>query len=64
MKSLKKICKLTGRIIFALMLSVCLVMGVAPVLPKRKESFAIEVQAEETEEEEDYTVFYKDGVDA
>ena len=59
MKRLKKICKLTGRIIFALMLSVCLVMGVAPVLPKRKESFAIEVQAEETEEKENTTDFYQ-----
>jgi hypothetical protein len=35
------------------MLAVCLVMGIAPVIPKRKDQFAIEIEAEEEEAKDD-----------
>jgi hypothetical protein len=37
------------------MLAVCMVIGVAPVIPKRKEQFAIEVKIEEALKEEGST---------
>jgi hypothetical protein len=46
------------------MFAVCMVMGVAPVIPKRKEPFAIEIKMEETgkkEETTEKTVVYKPG---
>jgi hypothetical protein len=42
--------------IFGFMLAVCMVMGVAPVIPKRKEQFVIEIKMEETEKNEDTTL--------
>lgn len=36
-------------IIIGFMLSVCIVLGVAPVIPKRKEEYTIEIKAEERE---------------
>jgi len=33
------------------MFAVCMVMGIAPVIPKRKESFQIEIKLEENEKE-------------
>ena len=35
------------------MFAVCMVMGIAPVIPKRKEQFEIEVKMDETEKEND-----------
>jgi hypothetical protein len=37
------------------MLAVCMVIGVAPIIPKRKEQFAIEIKMEETEKKEKST---------
>jgi len=37
--------------LFAFMFAVCMVMGIAPVIPKRKESFQIEIKLEENEKE-------------
>jgi len=39
-------------LLFALMLAVCMVMGVAPVIPKRKKEIAVEIKMEETENNE------------
>ena len=55
MKSLKKILKLSGRILFALLFSLCMVIGVAPVIPKRKEQFNIEIKAEPGDKKEAIT---------
>ena len=41
---------------FAFMLAVCVIIGVAPVIPKRKEQFAIEVKMEQTQNEEEKTI--------
>ncbi len=41
---------------FAFMLAVCVIMGVAPVIPKRKEQFTIEVKMEQTQNEEEKTI--------
>jgi hypothetical protein len=35
------------------MFAVCMVMGIAPIIPKRKEQFEIEVKVEENEKEID-----------
>ena len=41
---------------FAFMLAVCMVMGIAPVIPKRKEQFAIEVKMEQPQNEDGKTI--------
>lgn len=35
------------------MFAVCMFFGVAPVIPKRKEQFSIEIEMEDAEKEED-----------
>jgi hypothetical protein len=35
------------------MLAICMLIGIAPLLPKRKESYAVEIKMEETESSED-----------
>jgi hypothetical protein len=35
------------------MLAICMVVGIAPLLTKRKESYAVEIKIEETESSED-----------
>jgi preprotein translocase subunit SecG len=47
MNFLKKLTEFLGLLFFAFMLAVCMVMGVAPVIPKRKEQFSIEVKMEQ-----------------
>ncbi len=41
---------------FAFMLAVCVIVGVAPVIPKRKEQFAIEVKIEQKQNEDGRTI--------
>ena len=53
MKRLKSIVKLCGYFFLILLISVCIVFGVAPVLPKRKEKFATEIKKESVEKKED-----------
>jgi uncharacterized membrane protein len=53
MKRFKKIMKPARRIVFALMLSVCIIMGVPLAPPKRKETFDIEVKAETADKKGD-----------
>jgi hypothetical protein len=55
MTSFKKIMKFSGFLLFAILLSVCMVTGVAPVLPKRKEQVTIEIKMEAVEKKEDAT---------
>ena len=43
------------------MLSVCSVLGVAPVFPKRKEQYSTEVKTETTEKKEDISGPIKTG---
>jgi uncharacterized membrane protein len=52
-KVFRKIMKLSGTLLLAFMLSVCVVMGVAPVIPKRKEQYAIEMTVEQADKKED-----------
>jgi hypothetical protein len=49
-------------ILFAFMFSVCMVMGVAPIIPKRKEQFTIEIKTTDTEQTTELnanTILYK-----
>jgi hypothetical protein len=46
---LKKILRIFRMILFAFMLAVCMALGTAPVLSKRKQEIAIEINKEETE---------------
>ena len=39
--------------LFAFMFAVCMAMGIAPIIPKRKEQFEIEVKMDEAEKEID-----------
>ena len=44
------------------MFAVCMVMGIAPIIPKRKDGFEIEIKVTDTErkeETEEKTAFYK-----
>jgi len=45
---LKKLCLYAGRLLIACMFAICMVIGVVPIVPKRKEQFEIEVKLEET----------------
>jgi hypothetical protein len=46
---MEKLMRFLHTIIIGFMLSVCIVLGVAPVIPKRKEEYTIEIKAEERE---------------
>ena len=46
MKMLKKLCLYAGRLLMACMFAVCMITGVVPIIPKRKEQFEIEVKLE------------------
>jgi len=35
------------------MLAICMVIGIAPLLPKRKESYVVEIKMEKNESSED-----------
>jgi hypothetical protein len=55
MRKLKKIIRLLHLLLFGFMLAVCIVMGVAPFIPKRKQEFTVEIKMEETEKKEETT---------
>ena len=62
MKKIKTIIRFFRILLFAFMFAVCMVMGIAPVIPKRKEQFEIEIKVTDTEskeETEEKTAFYK-----
>jgi type IV secretory pathway component VirB8 len=60
----KRMLRFCRMLIFGFMLAVCMVIGVAPVIPKRKEQFVIEIKMEEKEKNEDTTLKFTifDGV--
>jgi len=45
---LKKLSLYAGRLVIACMFAICMIIGVVPIVPKRKEQFEIEVKLEET----------------
>jgi hypothetical protein len=51
----KRMLRFFRMLIFGFMLAVCMVMGIAPVIPKRKEQFAIEIKMDKKEQDEDTT---------
>jgi hypothetical protein len=55
MNNFKKIVRFFRLVLFAFMLSVCMVLGIAPVLPKRKEEISIEIKIDRTEKKENTT---------
>ena len=62
MKKIKTLIRFFRILLFAFMFAVCMVMGIAPVIPKRKEEFEIEIKATDTENKEETkekTAFYK-----
>jgi hypothetical protein len=46
MKMLKKLMKFSGRLLIGCMFALCMVVGVVPIIPKRKEQFEIEIKME------------------
>lgn len=44
---LKKLLKFSGRLLIACMFALCMVIGVVPVIPKKKEQFEIEIKMEQ-----------------
>jgi type IV secretory pathway component VirB8 len=49
MKTSKRVFRFFRILLFAFMLAICMVIGIAPLLPKRRESYAVEIKMEETE---------------
>jgi len=58
MRKLKSLVRFLRMLLFGFMLAICIVMGVAPVIPRRKEQVAIEVKMEETTEKENTTAVF------
>jgi hypothetical protein len=61
-KIFKKAVRFFRILFFAFMFAVCMVMGIVPIIPKRKKEFEIEVKIADTESEEkieEKTAFYK-----
>lgn len=56
MKFIKKLISFLRLLLFTFMLAVCMVMGIAPIIPRRKEQFSIEVKTEQTQSENKKTV--------
>ncbi len=53
MKIIKKVLRLCRLFLFAFMFAVCIVLGIAPVVPKRKEQYEIEVKMHENDKQVD-----------
>jgi hypothetical protein len=58
MNKLKKCLKFSGQLLFACIFAACMVLGVVPVIPKRKEQFEIEIKMEQMETEKKNTVAF------
>jgi len=52
MNHFKRILKTARLVVFALMLSMCMIVGVPLAPPKRKETFDIEMKAERADKQE------------
>ncbi len=58
MKMLKKITRFAGLLCIGFMFAVCMVLGVVPIIPKRKEQFEIEIKAGDVKDKtENMTTF-------
>jgi len=55
MNYIKRILCFSRIFLFAFMFSVCMVLGVVPIIPKRKEQVAVEIKMEESENKMDET---------
>jgi hypothetical protein len=51
MENIKKLMRFFRNFLFAFLFAACMVMGVLPVIPKRKERFEIEIKMQKNEEE-------------
>jgi hypothetical protein len=51
-KTLNKVFRFCRLFLFAFMFAVCMVMGIAPIIPKRKEEHEIEIKIEQQTKEE------------
>ena len=56
MKYIRRILRFLRILLFAFMFSVCMVLGIVPIIPKRKEQPEIEIKIEAVEEKENITV--------
>jgi hypothetical protein len=60
MKILKKLVRVSRLLCFAFLFAMCMVLGVVPIMPKRKEQFDIEVKIELTEKERENTASFSE----
>ena len=60
MKNIKNIAYTLWRLFFAILLAACIVLGVAPVIPKRKEQFLTEAKAEQAQKNDEKNFELKD----
>ena len=51
MKILKGLLKFSAGLLIGIMFATCMLVGVVPILPKRKEQFAIEIKIENVEKD-------------
>ena len=56
MKLIKRLGKLAGMLLFGCLFAVCMVLGVVPIIPKRREQSAIEIKVENVETLSQHTV--------
>lgn len=52
MNRLNRILRILRILLFAFMFAVCMLLGVAPVIPNRREQVTIEIKMDESENEE------------
>jgi hypothetical protein len=52
-KYIKRILRFLRILLFAFMFSVCMVLGVVPIIPKRKDEVVDEIKIEETDLKDD-----------
>ena len=55
MKTFKTPVKLLRLLLFSFMFAVCMILGVVPVIPKRKDEYAVEMKIETIEKKETET---------
>jgi hypothetical protein len=63
MKILKGLLKFSGRLLIGIMFAACMVAGVIPILPKRKEQFEIEIKMENVEKDIKNSVGFEESVE-
>jgi hypothetical protein len=58
MRMLKKMLKFSGMLLIGFMFAVSMVLGIVPIVPKRKEQFEIEIKMDKIEKYEENTALY------